>query len=280
MSNPQTGSDRKPLVPAEGWHVLHQIYTLDRGLASAGGEGWQCLREGLKAVDASVAAMENGQILWFSVVGRADFGFMIMGSRLDEVDALEKRVAAIGHGMVRRHFSFLSLTEESEYTTTEEEFGQSLERDEGLAPGTDEFASRIKAFNERMAKYRHERIYPKLGDWEAICFYPMAKRRASDQNWYALPYEERRRLMAGHARVGRSYAGRVKQLITGATGLSDWEWGVTLFSRSVDEFKKIIYEMRFDPVSHSYAEFGPFYLGQILSVQKLTERLCQVEEVS
>ena len=38
--------------------------------------------------------------------------------------------------------------------------------------------------------------------------------------------------MAGHARVGRKYAGRVSQLITGSTGLDDWEWGVTLHGPS------------------------------------------------
>jgi chlorite dismutase len=79
--------------------------------------------------------------------------------------------------------------------------------------------------------------------------------------------------MAGHAKVGRTYAGRVKQLISGATGLSDWEWGVTLFANSIDEFKSIIYEMRFDPVTHTYGEFGPFYIGQILAPEALADRL-------
>ena len=37
--------------------------------------------------------------------------------------------------------------------------------------------------------------------------------------------------MIGHATVGRKYAGKVKQLITGSTGLDDAEWGVTLFAQ-------------------------------------------------
>ncbi|MFQ3670200.1 MAG: chlorite dismutase family protein [Verrucomicrobiia bacterium] len=268
MSNPESAPDRKPLVPQEGWHVLHQIYSVDRsGLDEAGREG---LQKRLREVGEMVGKMENGQVLWFKVVGRADFGVMVMGSRLDEVDRFEKQVMDAGQGRFRRDFSFLSLTEESEYTTTEEEFGQTLAA-EGLTPGSAEFTERVEAFRERMAKYRHERIYPRLGGWEAICFYPMLKRRGSELNWYALSYEERRRLMGSHARVGRGYAGRVKQLITGATGLSDWEWGVTLFARSVDEFKKIIYEMRFDPVSFSYAEFGPFYLGYVVGVEDVVK---------
>ena len=38
----------------------------------------------------------------------------------------------------------------------------------------------------------------------SICFYPMSKRRDGDANWYELPFEERKQLMAGHARVGRT----------------------------------------------------------------------------
>ena len=97
-----------------------------------------------------------------------------------------------------------------------------------------------------------------------ICFYPMSKRRGGDDNWYALDFEERKALMAGHARVGRTYAGRVLQLITGSTGLDDWEWGVTLLADDPAALKEIVYEMRFDEVSARYAEFGPFFTGLVL----------------
>ena len=55
--------------------------------------------------------------------------------------------------------------------------------------------------------------------------------------------------MKGHANVGREFAGKVKQLITGSTGLDDAEWGVTLFARDTFQIKAIVYKMRFDPVS-------------------------------
>ena len=107
----------------------------------------------------------------------------------------------------------------------------------------------MTAFRERMAKYRHERVYPTLPDWPVICFYNMSKRRGEQRNWYSLPYDERRRLMAGHAKVGREYAGKIKQLITGSSGLDDAEWGVTLFARDTFQIKAIVYQMRFDEVS-------------------------------
>ena len=106
-----------------------------------------------------------------------------------------------------------------------------------------------------------------------ICFYPMSKRRTADDNWFALPFEERKRLMLGHGRVGRSYAGRVLQLITGSTGLDDWEWGVTLVAHQVDALKEIVYEMRFDEVSARYGEFGPFYVNLRLAPADLWTHL-------
>ena len=89
----------------------------------------------------------------------------------------------------------------------------------------------------------------------------MSKRRAPGQNWYALDFETRNELMKGHAAVGSRWAGRIFQLITGSAGLDDHEWFVTLFARNTEEVKKIIYEMRFDPVSAEYAEFGEFLIG-------------------
>ena len=85
-----------------------------------------------------------------------------------------------------------------------------------------------------------------------------------DANWFELSFEERKELMGGHARVGRTYAGRVLQLITGSTGIDDWEWGVTLLADDVVALKEIVYEMRFDPVSARYADFGPFFTGLVL----------------
>ncbi len=43
--------------------------------------------------------------------------------------------------------------------------------------------------------------------------------------------------------------------------MDDWEWGVDLFADDPLQFKKLIYEMRFDEVSALYALFGPFYVG-------------------
>ena len=92
----------------------------------------------------------------------------------------------------------------------------------------------------------------------------MSKRRGAVRNWYQLDYDAREALMRGHGAVGRTFKGRILQLITGSSGLDDWEWGVTLFGVHVDDIKDCVYTMRFDEASALYAEFGQFYVSYIL----------------
>ena len=101
----------------------------------------------------------------------------------------------------------------------------------------------------------------------------MSKRRGDKDNWYTLPYEAREELMRGHGKTGRTFAGRVLQLITGSTGLDDWEWGVTLFGVHPDDLKDTVYTMRFDEASALYAEFGPFYTGLVGEVEDVLSQL-------
>jgi len=117
---------------------------------------------------------------------------------------------------------------------------------------------------ERESAHVQRRLYPQIPEgMRYVSFYPMSKRRAAGQNWYALPLEERSRLMRTHGMTGRRYAGRVLQIITGAIGLDAWEWGVTLFAKDPLDFKKLVTDMRFDEVSANYADFGDFYVGTL-----------------
>ena len=101
----------------------------------------------------------------------------------------------------------------------------------------------------------------------------MAKRRGETLNWYALPFDERKRLMAEHGKVGRQWAGKIRQLITGSVGLDDSEWGVSLFANNSYDIKGIVYQMRYDEVSVKYAEFGDFYIGLQLPLDQLFRRI-------
>jgi chlorite dismutase len=168
-------------------------------------------------------------------------------------------------------YSYVSLTEQSEYGATEDDERARLVAEEGLAGNVLE--ARLATWRERIEHYREQRVHPQLPPRRVCCFYPMSKGRAAGANWYELPFAERKQLMSGHARVGRSFAGRVLQLITGSTGIDDWEWGVTLFADDPVALKEIVYEMRFDPVSARYAEFGPFFTGLVLPVADACARV-------
>src|SRR5207253_5327550 len=132
-----------------------------------------------------------------------------------------------------------------------------LER-KGTQPGTPGYDDALKSELERLAR---PRLFPQVPPGRYVCFYPMSKRRGEQVNWFDLPADQRAELMRGHGAIGRKYAGQVVQGISGSVGLDDWEWGVTLFADDPLVFKKLVYEMRFDPASSRYALFGPFYVG-------------------
>ena len=106
-----------------------------------------------------------------------------------------------------------------------------------------------------------------------MCFYSMNKYRGETKNWYSEPIGSRQRMMRDHGMIGRHYAGRVTQIISGSIGFDDWEWGVDLFADDPLVFKKLIYEMRFDEASAKFAEFGPFYIGLQFAPVRLAEFL-------
>jgi len=189
---------------------------------------------------------------------KADLGVMALGPDLARLRAFQQELAG---GPLTLVDSYVSLTELSEYTTTEEQERVRLVDEEGLCGA--ELDERLAVWSDRMAHYQEHRIHPQLPRKKVISFYPMSKRREADANWYAQPVEERRRIMAGHARIGRTYAGRIVQLITGSVGLDDWEWGVTLLADDPVTIKEIVYEMRFDEASARYADFGPFVTGLV-----------------
>lgn len=264
------------LVPEQGWHCLHLYYRVEYGQWQLlGRDEQQAAKTNLASLVQEVRAMESTQLLTLSVVTpKADFGFMLITPDLHDANKIEKQLTlSLGADVLTPVYSYLSLTEESEYTTSEEEYGDSLVSEQKIERGSEKFEESMQAFRERMKHYRQDRVYPTLPDWPVVCFYNMNKRRGEQRNWYALPSDERRNLMKGHAMIGRQFAGKVKQLITGSTGVDDAEWGVTLFARDTFQIKAIVYQMRFDTVSAEYGEFGEFFVGIQLPLDELFRRL-------
>jgi peroxiredoxin len=243
-----------PPETLEGWYALHQIFRFAKGkpdLAalsrSEAGEGWTCF----------VRLIGSG----------ADIMAIHFRDSLDAIGEAEQSLATSSEGKsLILVYSFLSVTEAGLYHITAD-LARAAEARGGKV-GDAEYARALegRVAAERASEHVKRRLYPQLpSDMQYVSFYPMSKRRAPDQNWYALTLEERSRLMQAHGLTGRRYAGRIQQVITGAIGLDAWEWGVTLFAKDPLDFKKLVTDMRFDEVSARYAEFGSFYVGKIIS---------------
>ncbi len=266
-----------PVIPFEGWHVVHLFFRFEQAVwASLEPAQRSAARAEFGRVIADIRAQPGTQLLVFSMVTpKSDLGFMLLTSDLHDADRFSKRLArALGPDVLTAAYSYLSQTERSEYTTSEADYvEETLKGEKKLKEGTPDFEAALAEFRTRMEKYGKDRLYPNMPDWPVFCFYPMLKRRSVGQNWYALPFEERKKLMGGHARVGRQWAGKIRQLITGSTGLDAWEWGVTLFAHDPAHVKGIVYEMRFDAVSVNYADFGDFYIGLQVPTGEVLSRL-------
>jgi chlorite dismutase len=249
------------LAPAtlEGWYALHQMFSMDwaslavdRGttfgreaqalfarLGSSAGEGWS---EPVRLVGA----------------GGADWMFIHFRPTLEALAEVQRVVATSPIApFLTLAFEYLSVTEAGLYHATADAAKE-------FDPASEEYRQRLAEVSAAEAASDHvkSRLYPKVPEgMRYVSFYPMSKRRAVGQNWYALDVRERSRLMRDHGMIGRKYAGRIFQVITGSVGLDDWEWGVTLFARDALDFKRLVTEMRFDEASAVYGEFGRFFTG-------------------
>ncbi|MEP4076470.1 hydrogen peroxide-dependent heme synthase [Haloferula sp.] len=267
-----------PLVPREGWHVMHLFYQIDQAQWSIlDNDEQRSAKTRLTKLIQEIRATPDTHLLTFAIATpKADIGFMLLTPDLQVASTFEKQLTlSLGPEVLSPVYSYLSQTESSEYTTTSEQYAEeTLKGEKGLTEGSPEFDEGMKAFEDRMTHYLQHRLYPVLPDWPVVCFYPMSKRRSGADNWYSLSFEERKKLMAGHARVGRTYSGRILQLITGSTGFEEFEWGVTLLAKDTIDIKAIVYEMRFDEVTARFGEFGDFYIGMQLPLDELFRRVC------
>jgi len=264
------------LVPEQGWHFLHLFYRVDRArLIGLLLDDRKRGRDELCRILGREVPGGPEQLQCFAVPGhKADFGIVAAGSDLKAIHRLQMSVQSSTLGAAfQAAYSFYSLTEVSEYVPDAEAYARILRDREGLDPESNLFKARLATYSERLAPMNQQRLYPEFPEWPCLCFYPMSKLRLADQNWYSLPFEKRSELMAGHGRSGMKFAGRVSQVITAATGLDDWEWGVTLWARNPSYLKEIVYTMRFDESSARYALFGDFYFGYLLPPDELLETI-------
>jgi chlorite dismutase len=258
-----------PLVPEslEGWSLLHLMYRLKweelRALSDA--ERGRLAEEAVAAIAAPTAAPgaagENeGPTAFAQMLGhKADL--MVTCFRRSFEGLASSQLAWQRSGLARYlepTTSYVSIVELGMYEMTGKLHEQLAAKHK---PGSEEFE---RAFDAEMETQRQRvtgRLWAEVPAFRYVCFYPMNKRRGETVNWYGESFERRALMMREHGMIGRHYAGKVTQIISGSIGYDDWEWGVDLYAPDPLVFKKLIYEMRFDEASAKFAEFGPFYTG-------------------
>jgi hydrogen peroxide-dependent heme synthase len=242
----------------EGWSVLHLMYRIR----------WDRLRE--KSPEETQRLADQAHCLFdradagpsalVQVLGhKADLMFIFFRRGFESLADAQLQLSKLPlHDVLEPTTSYVSIVELGMYEMTaklHEQLGAKHK------PGSDEFEQAFDAEMETQRQRVMNRLFLTVPSSRYVCFYPMNKRRGETVNWYSETFERRASMMREHGMIGRTYAGKVIQVISGSIGYDDWEWGVDLFADDPLVFKKLIYEMRFDEASAKFAEFGPFYTG-------------------
>lgn len=62
--------------------------------------------------------------------------------------------------------------------------------------------------------------------------------------WHFIPYDERRTIMKAHVDVGRKYSSAISQMLLYSYGIDDHEFIVSYQMDSLEEFQKLVMDMR------------------------------------
>jgi hydrogen peroxide-dependent heme synthase len=250
-----------PAMPLtiEGASLLHQMLRVRWPSWRALGASERA--EILQSAATALAGMEGEGSAVFSMLGhKGDIMLVHFRKDFTALNQVELALAKLKlWDYLEQTTSYLSVIELGLYESSGKVYTALAEK--GIAPHTPEWNAEIEETLARQRAAMHPRLYPEVPPNPFVCFYPMDRRRGEHKNWYQVPMPERQRQMQDHGEIGRRYAGKVKQIISGSIGFDDWEWGVDLFADDPLIFKKLIYEMRFDEVSAVYALFGTFYVG-------------------
>lgn len=255
----------------EGSSVLHQVFEFDW-------KAWRSSPDRHRILEEAAAALrelepgkqlDTTQSALYSIVGhKGDLMLVHFRDSVEDLNRVELALAQTAfHSFLKPKFSYLSIVELSLYESSRKTYASLVEQ--GLEQHSPEWNAAIEKVLDRQREAMSQRLFPSIPAAKHICFYPMDRLRTGNQNWYALPLDQRQRLMHDHSMIGRRYGDRVRQIISGSIGLDDWEWGVDLFADDPVVFKQLIYEMRFDEASSLYADFASFYVGIRLPIDHL-----------
>lgn len=256
----------------DGWSILHRMFRLDRRRYDAlDPHRRRAIEHEAAELFAALAHEPDGDLGLAQLLGhKGDLMLTHYARSFDALGAVQARVDKLAlRDLLEPRASYVSVLELGLYEQTAKIHAEL--RDRGLKPHSEAWN---EAFDAQLAQAATEprnagRLWARLPRRRYVCFYPMNKKREGADNWYSTAYDERAALMLEHGKVGRSWHGRVTQVISGSIGFDDWEWGVDLYADDPLVFKKLVYEMRFDEASARYGIFGPFVSGVQFSIDEL-----------
>ncbi len=186
---------------------------------------------------------ERGIVASYSLVGiRGDVDFMLwtISMQLEDFQELVSNLLSSRLGkFLEIPYSYLALTRESEYLGShhhESQEGVSLKR----RPGG--------------AKY--------------LFLYPFVKKR----EWYFLPHEQRRLMMAQHFKIGHKYPS--VQIHTGYSfGLDDQEFMLAFETDQPADFSELVMELRSSEASRYTALETPIFTCIAMPIEEIVNLL-------
>ena len=224
---------------------MNELY---RYLTLAVSPEWRRLDERERAAQkqefVTAAASNAVHVHAYSLVGtRADADLLLwcVGDDLDVLRDLEQRLAATAlWAYSTRPYSYLAARRRSQYLAGHEHTGSEHAR--GTAGP--------------------------VGDMPYVVVYPMTKKRA----WYALPHEERTRIMGAHFAAGHKYPDI--RIHTGYSfGIDDQEFVVSFEVPDVRRFLSLVADLR-ETESSAYTEREtPIFVGAAMPLERALDTI-------
>jgi len=254
----------------DGAYLLHQMFRVRWPAWKALGHTQQRhTLERSTTLFSALAANPQASTGLFSMIGhKGDLMVVHFRRTLDDLNDAELAIANSElYEYLEATTSYLSVVELGLYEASTKLYGELTGK--GLKPGNAEWNREVETELSKQRESSAARLWPEIPARRYLCFYPMNKHRGEIKNWFSESIVERQRMMRDHGMIGRHYAGRVTQIISGSIGFDNWEWGVDLFADDPLVFKKLVYEMRFDEASAVYGLFGDFFVGLRFPISQL-----------
>ncbi|MBZ4488294.1 chlorite dismutase family protein [Microbacterium sp. cx-55] len=103
---------------------------------------------------------------------------------------------------------------------------------------------------------------------EWLCVYPFVR----SYEWYLLPEEERRRMLADHGRKGAAFTGVVANTVA-SFALGDYEWMLPMEADELTDLVDMMRELRYTEARRHVREEVPFFTGRRIPTSAIPEVL-------